>query len=87
MLDVSCLNKLDTVTKETTRFSNPQVLSSTLAALGTLQPLAFGLLNRLVPLVLVSNYYLGWFLQHTSIVRPHLRTNDNNCHINVAQLF
>ena len=42
----------------TKRFSNPQALSSALAALGTLQPRAFGLLNRLVPLVLASNYYI-----------------------------
>ena len=42
----------------TKRFSNPQALSSALAALGTLQPRAFGLLNRLDPLVLASNYYL-----------------------------
>ena len=58
MLGVSCLNKLDAATKGTQRFSNPQALSSTLAAFGMLQPQAFGLLNRLVPLVLVSNYYL-----------------------------
>ena len=45
--------------KGTKRFSNPQALSSALAALGTLQPQAFGLLNRLVPLVLASNYYAG----------------------------
>ena len=43
----------------TKRFSNPQALSSALAALGTLQPRAFGLLNHLVPLVLASNYYVG----------------------------
>ena len=42
----------------TKRFSNPQALSSTLAALGMLQPRAIGLLNRLVPLVLASNYYI-----------------------------
>ena len=58
MLCVSCLNKLVVVTKETKQFSNPQVLSSTLTALGILQPQAFGLLNRLVPLVLESNYYI-----------------------------
>ena len=58
MLDVSCLNKLDTATKGTKRVSNPQVLSSTLAAPGMLQPWAFRLLNHLVPLILVSNYYL-----------------------------
>ena len=55
---LSSLNKLDTATKGTKRFSNPQAFSSALAALGTLQPQAFRLLNRLVPLVLASNYYL-----------------------------
>ena len=58
MLNVSCLNELDAATKGTKRVSNPQVLSSALAAPGTLQPWAFRLLNHLVPLVLVSNYYL-----------------------------
>ena len=42
MLGDSCLNKVDTVTNETKQFSNPQALSSTLAALGTLQPQALG---------------------------------------------
>ena len=42
----------------TKRFGSPRALSGALAALGTLQPRAFGLLNRLVPLVLASNYYL-----------------------------
>ena len=55
---MSSLNKLDAVTKGIKRFSNPQALSSALAALGVLQPRAFGLLNHLVPLVLASNYYL-----------------------------
>ena len=50
MLGVSCLNKLDAVTKGTKQFSNPQAVSSTLAALGMQQPQAFGLLNGLVPL-------------------------------------
>ena len=49
MLGVCCLNKLDAATKGTKQFSNPQALSSTFAALGMLQPRAFGLLNRLVP--------------------------------------
>ena len=43
MLGVSCLNKLDAATKGTQRFSNPQALSSTLAAFGMLQPQASGL--------------------------------------------
>ena len=58
ILVLSSLNKLDAATKGTKQFSNPQALSSTLAALGTLQPRAFGLLNRLVTLVLASNYYI-----------------------------
>ena len=57
-LVLSSLNKLDTATKGTKWFSNPQALSSTLAMFRTLQPWAFGLLNHLVPLVLASNYYL-----------------------------
>ena len=48
VLDVFCvissLNKLDTATKETKRFSNSQALSSVLAVLGILQPRVFGLL-------------------------------------------
>ena len=44
-----------TVTK---RFRNPQALSGTLTALGTLQPRALGILNRLVSLASTSNYYL-----------------------------
>ena len=43
---MSCLNKLDTATKGTKQFSNPQGLSSALAALRTLQPWAFRLLKR-----------------------------------------
>ena len=43
----SSLNKLDTATKGTKQFSNPKALSSALAALGTLQTQAFGLLNHL----------------------------------------
>ena len=59
--------KLDAATKVTKRFSNPQALSSTLAALGMLQPWAFGLLNRLVTLVLASDYYLTDTHKITSI--------------------
>ena len=62
---LSSVNKLDAATKGTKRFSNPHALSSALAALGTLQPRAFGLLNRLVPLVLASNYYLASYLSKT----------------------
>ena len=58
MLGDSCLNKLDTTTRQIKRFSNPQALSSTLAALGILQPWTFRLLNHLIILILASNYYL-----------------------------
>ena len=37
MLGVSCLNKLDIVTKETKQFRNPQALSSAFAALRMLR--------------------------------------------------
>ena len=57
MLGDSFPNKLDAVTKGTKQFSNPHVLSSAPAVLGTMQPQGFRLLNRLVPLVLASNYY------------------------------
>ena len=40
-----------------TRFRNPQALSSALASLGTLQPRAFGFLNCVDPLVSASNLY------------------------------
>ena len=42
-----------------TLFRDPQARSSALAALGTLQPRAFGSLNRVDPLDSVSNYYEG----------------------------
>ena len=41
-----------------TRFRNPRALNSALAVLGTLQPRALGFLNRVDPLVSVSNLYL-----------------------------
>ena len=41
-----------------TLFRDPQAQSSALAALGTLQPRAFGSLNRVETLDSVSNYYL-----------------------------
>ena len=43
-----------------TLFRDPQARSSTLAALGTLQPQAFGSLNRVETLDLASNYYLEY---------------------------
>ena len=41
-----------------TLFRDPQARSSALATLGTLQPRAFGSLNRVETLDLVSNYYI-----------------------------
>ena len=58
MQGVSCLNRLDAATKGTKRFSIPQALSSTLAALGMLHPRAIRLLYCLVSSVLASNCYL-----------------------------
>ena len=42
----------------TKQLRNPQALSSTLTALGMLQPRALGFLNRLVTLVLATNFYI-----------------------------
>ena len=47
-----------------TLFRVPQARSSALAALGTLQPRAFGSLNRVDPLDSVSNYYLEYLPSH-----------------------
>ena len=41
-----------------TLFRDPQALSSALAALGSLQPRAFGSLNRVETLDSDSNYYV-----------------------------
>ena len=57
----SHLNKLDTAIKGTKWFSNCQAHSSALAPLRSLQLQAFGLLNRLVPLVLACNYCVDVF--------------------------
>ena len=43
-----------------TLLRDPQALSSALAALGMLQPRAFGSPNRVDPLDSVSNYYLEY---------------------------
>ena len=64
-----------------TRFRNPQALSSALASLGTLQPRAFGFLNRVDPLVSASNYYLVvYYLPRgfTSTIQPHGNSKDPN---------
>ena len=42
-----------------TLFRDPQALSSDLASLGTLQPRAFGSLNRVETLDSASNYYIA----------------------------
>ena len=53
------LNKLDASTNGNYAiYRNPRALSSALATLGTLQPRALGFLNRVVPLVSASNYYI-----------------------------
>ena len=52
------LNKLDTSTEGNTFFRDPQALSSTLAALGMLQPRAFRSLNNVYPSVSSCYYYL-----------------------------
>ena len=41
---------------------DPQALSSALALLGTLQPRAFGSLNRVDPLDSISNYYIVYYI-------------------------
>ena len=57
-----------------TRFRNPQALSSVLASLGTLQPQVFGFLNRIDPLVSASNYYIAAhvFYSASSAVHNHI---------------
>ena len=56
---ITILNQLDTSSNGIyTLFRDPQAQSSALAALGTLQPRAFGSLNRVHPLDSVSNYYV-----------------------------
>ena len=57
-----------------TRFRNPRALSSALAALGTLQPRALGFLNRVDPLVSVSNLYLCAQNSNHSTLAAHART-------------
>ena len=59
------LNKLDASTNGNYAiYRNPRALSSALATLGTLQPRALGFLNRVVPLVSASNYYILAILTH-----------------------
>ena len=55
------LNQLEAESKVSTLFRDPQARSSVLAALGTLQPRAFGSLNRVETLDSASNYYLMSF--------------------------
>ena len=51
-----------------TLFRDPQARSSALAALGTLQPRAFGSLNRVDPLDSVSNYYILYMVASRDLV-------------------
>ena len=48
-------------------FRDPQARSSALAALGTLQPRAFGSLNRVETLDSASNYYLDMY--YSSVIK------------------
>ena len=48
-------------------FRDPQALS-TLAALGMLQPRAFGSLNNIYPLISLSNYYIDY--DHETFIFP-----------------
>ena len=78
MLGVSCLNKLDAMTKRTKRFS------STLAVLGMLQLQDFRLLNRLVPLILESNYYLYNILLVTVVHNYTYNTTIHNISLKLS---
>ena len=49
-------------------FRDPQARSSALAALGKLQPRAFGSLNRVETLDSVSNYYLDLWISLKTLV-------------------
>ena len=55
-------------------FRDPQARSSALAALRTLQPRAFGSLNRVETLDSVSNYYI----LHSLYVHVHVQTPSNH---------
>ena len=60
-----------------TLFRDPQALSSALAALGMLQPRAYGSLNRVDPLDSVSNYHLILAVKHMYLYKygEHCWTN------------
>ncbi len=62
-----CLKWLDSSTNGTTGFRYPQALSSALAALGTLQPRAFGFLNPIVPWSRSLNYIQKTMMASTVI--------------------
>ena len=78
MLGMSGLNKLDATTKGTKRFS------SALAVLGMLQLQDLGLPNRLVPLVLVSNYYLYNILLVTVVHNYTYNTTIHNISLKLS---
>ena len=64
------LNKLDASTNGNYAiYGNPRALSSALATLRTLQPRALGFLNRVVPLVSASNYYLWYNVEMLQICK------------------
>ena len=75
---MSCLNKLDATTKRTKRFS------SALAVLGTLLLQNFRLPNRLVPLVLESNYYLYNILLVTVVHNYTYNTTIHNISLKLS---
>ena len=61
-----------------TLFRDPQAQSSALAALGSLQPRAFGSLNRVDPLDSVSNYYI--VLNYVLMVQINFTDTVNHTH-------
>ena len=65
-----------------TLFRDPQARSSALAALGTLQPRAFGSLNRVDPLDSVSNYYIGNnTIMHEIFFTCYTNRTTHCCHV------
>ena len=69
-----------------TLFRDPQARSSALAALGMLQPRAFGSLNCVDPLDLVSNYYLvGGCVQYHNAI--NLKAIDSQAFVSCNQII
>ncbi len=67
---IPVLKQLGPSTNGSTRFRNPQALSSALAGTWAPQPRAFGFLNPVDPLVSVPNYYVGVAMTHTQNTPP-----------------